>query len=110
MFSKDLMRCLIEMDKDIQINILLDSIDDTLAVCERYDINDGEFIDTIFFKYLSRQVYNIWRKIIITTNADVSAVLIELEHIVTYYSQKYVYMFQHQIQDNDIVRFKRLLE
>ena len=107
MFSKDLIRCLIEMDKDIQINILLESIDDTLAVCERYNINDGEFIDTIFFKYLSRKVYNIWRKII---TADVSGVLIELEHIVTYYSQKYVYMFQHQIQDNDVIRFKRLLE
>ena len=47
------------MDKDIQINILLDSIDDTLAVCERYNINDNEFIDTIFFKYLSLKVYNM---------------------------------------------------
>lgn len=105
MFSKDLIRCLIEIDKDIQINILLDSIDDTLAVCERYNINDNEFIDIIFFKYLSRNVYNIWRK----TVTGISCVLIELEHIVSYYNQKYDYMFQHQIQENDVVRFKRYM-
>ena len=59
MFSKDLIKYLIKMDKDIQNNILSDSIDDTLAVCERYNINDDEFIDTILFKYLSLKVYNI---------------------------------------------------
>ena len=107
MFSKDLIKCLIGIDKDIQINILLDSIDDTLAVCERYNINDNEFIDTIFFKYLSHKVYNMWRKII---TASVSGVLIELEYIVKYYNEKYEYMFQHQIQDNDVAKYIRLLE
>lgn len=53
MFSKDLIKYLTEMNKDIQINILLDCIDDTLAVYERYDINDDKFIDIILFKYLS---------------------------------------------------------
>lgn len=106
MFSKDLIKCLIEMDKDIQINILLDSIDDTLAVCEHYNINDDEFIDTIFFKYLSHKVYNIWRKKV----TGISCVLIELEHIVMYYTQKYDYMFEHYIQENDIPKFIRLLE
>ena len=107
MFSKDLIKCLIGMDKDIQINILLDSIDDTLAVCERYNINDNEFIDTIFFKYLSLKVYNMQRKII---TAGVSGVLIELEYIVKYYNQKYDYMFLQQIQDNDVTKYIRLLE
>lgn len=107
MFSKDLIKCLIEMDKDIQINILLDSIDDTLAVCERYNINDDEFIDTIFFKYLSHKVYSIGRRII---TASVSGVLIELEYIVKYYNEKYDYMFEHQKQDDNIVKFIRLLE
>lgn len=110
MFSKDLIKYLTELDKDIQINILLESIDDTLAVCERYNINDDEFIDTIFFKYLSLKIYNIWRRNIIP---HISYALVELEHIVMYYTQKYDYMFEHQIQDDTIVRFKkymRLLE
>ena len=47
MFSKYLIKYLTEMDKDIQINILSDCIDDTLAVCERYNINDDEFIDNL---------------------------------------------------------------
>ena len=107
MFSKDLIKCLIGLDKDIQIDILLDSIDDTLAVCERYNINDNEFIDTIFFKYLSIKVYSIWRRIITT---GVSGVLIELEYIVKYYNEKYDSMFEHQIQENNIAKFIRLLE
>lgn len=106
MFSKELIKYLTEMDKDIQINILSDSIDDTLAVCEHYNINDDEFIDTILFKYLSIKVYNILRKTVI----GISCVLIELEHIVTYYNRKYDYMFEHQIQDNGIAKFIRLLE
>lgn len=107
MFSKDLIKYLTEMDKDIQINILLESIDDTLAVCEHYNINDDEFIDTIFFKYLSHKVYNIWRRSI---TPHISYALVELEHIVTYYTQKYDYMFEHQMQDDDIVKFIRFLE
>lgn len=107
MFSKDLIKYLTEMDKDIQINILLDSIDDTLLVCERYNINDDEFIDTILFKYISLKVYNIWRRSI---TPHISYTLVELEHIVTYYTQKYDYMFEHQIRDNDIAKFIRLLE
>ena len=107
MFSKDLIKYLTEMDKDIQNNILSDSIDDTLAVCEHYNINDGEFIDTILFKYLSFKVYNIWRKSI---TPHISYDLVELEHIVTYYTQKYDYMFEHQIKDDGIVKFARLLE
>ena len=95
------------MDKDIQINILSDSIDDTLAVCERYNINDDEFIDTILFKYLSFKIYNIWRRHVI---ASQSPTLNELEHIVTYYTRKYDYMFEDQIRDNDIAKFIRLLE
>lgn len=107
MFSKDLIKYLTKMDKDIQNNILSDSIDDTLAVCERYNINDDEFIDTILFKYLSLKVYNICRKSIAP---HISYALVELEHIVTYYTQKYDYMFEHQIRDNDIAKFIRLLE
>lgn len=107
MFSKDLIKYLTEMDKDTQNNILSDSIDDTLAVCERYNINDDEFIDTILFKYLSLKVYNIYRKSI---TPHISYALIELEHIVTYYTQKYDYMFEHQIRDNDIAKYIRLLE
>ena len=107
MFSKELIKYLTEMDKDIQINILSDCIDDTLAVCERYDINDDEFIDTILFKYLSFKVYNIWRRNI---TPHISYALAELEHIVTYYNQKYDDMFEHQIRDNDIHKFIRLLE
>lgn len=107
MFSKDLIKYLTEMDKDIQINILSDSIDDTLAVCERYNINDDEFIDTILFKYLSHKVYNIWRRSI---TPHISYTLVELAHIVTYYTQKYDYMFEHQIRDNDIAKYIRLLE
>ena len=106
MFSKDLIKYLTEMDKDIQNNILSDSIDDTLAVCEHYNINDGEFIDTILFKYLSFKVYNIWRKSITPR----TYALVELEHIVTYYTQKYDYMFEHQIKDDGIIKFARLLE
>lgn len=107
MFSKDLIKYLTEMAKDTQINILTDSIDDTLAFCERYNINDGEFIDTILFKYLSFKVYSIWQRHVI---ASQSPTLNELEHIVTYYTRKYDYMFEHQIQNNDIVKFIRLLE
>lgn len=107
MFSKDLIKYLTKMDKDIQNNILSDSIDDTLAVCERYNINDDEFIDTILFKYLSLKVYNICRKSIAP---HISYALVELEHIVMYYTQKYDYMFEHQIRDNDIAKFIRLLE
>lgn len=107
MFSKDLIKYLTEIDKDTQINILSDSIDDTLAVCERYNINDDEFIDTILFRYLSFKIYNIWRKNI---TPHISYALVELEHIVTYYMQKYDYMFEHQIQDYDTVKFIRLLE
>ena len=109
MFSKDLIKYLTEMDKDIQNNILSDSIDDTLAVCEHYNINDDEFIDTILFKYLSLKVYNICRKSI-TPYSHISYALVELEHIVTYYNQKYDDMFEHQIRDNDISKFIRLLE
>ena len=107
MFSKDLIKYLTEIDKDTQINILSDSIDDTLAVCERYNINDDEFIDTILFRYLSFKIYNIWRKNI---TPHISYALVELEHIVTYYMQKYDYMIEHQIQDYDTVKFIRLLE
>ena len=107
MFSKDLIKYLTEIDKDTQINILSDSIDDTLAVCERYNINDDEFIDTILFRYLSFKIYNILRKNI---TPHISYALVELEHIVTYYMQKYDYMFEHQIQDYDTVKFIRLLE
>ena len=95
------------MDKDIQNNILSDSIDYTLLVCERYNINDDEFIDTILFKYISLKVYNICRKSIAP---HISYALVELEHIVTYYTQKYDYMFEHQIRDNDIAKYIRLLE
>ena len=107
MFSKYLIKYLTEMDKDIQINILSECIDDTLAVCERYNINDDEFIDTILFKYLSRKVYNIWRRNI---TPHISYDLVELEHMATYYNQKYDYMFEHQVLNIDIAKFTRLLE